>query len=401
MAATVFNRAVSQYVGDADSAGSMFIRDVSRFPELLKRTDYPLTKTIKFGAPLAQPKLKLEWGIRDIPPVNDTTAAGFDASTTTITPDNIGYYQVNHVILTPAGEKLWVTAVGASTLTVVRASFGGTTGTIVAAGAGLRIIGIATKENADSPLGPITQGEIDFNYFQIFDKMLQFSNRAKNTPTYENSNREQAALRMVLEIEMPRYIEETLLWGTRSLGSTTSPSTTGGVFQTSFNSNVVNAAGDILTEYSFLNGLQLAYNQVGAMNVGKTLMCNPFYKRIFGTWNRDMRRITGTDNTMDNRVQKFDTDFGTVDVLMNQYMVSVTDPSLPDGRMLVFNPDDYTLRPYSADSKWAEYAVSVSGWYDRRAVRGDYGLEAINPERRVAFTNLSTAPIDYPGFIAP
>lgn len=400
MAATVKNNARSQYV--ADTTSDLFIRDVSSFPDLVKRTDFPAFKSIKMGQPLGQPKLKLEWGVRHIPPVNDTTAAGFDNSTTTITPDNIGYYQVNHVILTPAGEKMWVTAVGASTLTVTRGAFGGTAGTIVAAGAGLRIIGIATKENAESPIGTYTQGEVDYNYYQIFDKMIQLSNRSRHTPTYEvKGDQLKASLQMIMEIEMPQYMEQTLLWGTRALGSTTSPSTMGGLFQTSYSSNSVDLAGDILTEYQFLEGLQEIYNLVGAANVGKTVMSHPFYKRIAANWNRDMIQIEHKEKTRDFRVDTYATDFGTVTWMMNHHMTSVTDPALPDGRMWVGDFDDLSFRPYSSDSNWAIYAVYEGGWYSRRAVRADLTLEALNPEKRTIFTNLSTTALDYPNFVTP
>ncbi len=394
------NRAVSQYV--ADTSSDLFIRDVSDFPALLKRTDFPLFTSIKAGKPLAQPKLKLEWGIRNIPPVNDVITTGGNSGVVTITPANIGYYQVGHVLLHPSGEKTLVTAVGVSDLTISRAFGGGAVAATIADASGVKIIGIATKENAESPLGPVTQGELDYNYYQIFDKMIQVSNRADKTPTYEiKGSRMQKWLKDTLEIEMPQLMENTLLWGTRSLGSTTVASTMGGVFQSSFNSNNVDVAGDILTEYNFLEGLQLAYNRVGSKNVGGTIMSHPFYKRIAANWYRDMRRLTNNDSTIDMRVMQFDTDFGTVKWMMNHQMTSVNDPTLPDGRILVADFDDYTLRPYADGSQWATYAVYEGGWYSRRAVRGDYSLEAINPERRVTFSNVSATALDYPNFVEP
>lgn len=400
MAGTTYNRAVSQYV--ADTTSDLFIRDVSRFPELIKRTDFPLFTSIKTGPAPEKPKLKLEWGIRDLPPINDTLASA-DDSTTTQTPANIGYYQKYHVIQCPSGEKLWVTAVGATTLTVVR-GFAGSTAAAIASNAGVRIIGIATPENVDSPLGPITQGELEYNYFQLFDKMIQFSDRARNTPTYEiMGDRMTDAEKMVLKVEAPQWAENTLLWGTRSLGNSTTPlpSTMGGVFQTSFNTSVVDLAGDILTEYQFLNGLQLAYNQVGAANVGKRVMMHPFYKRIMGTWYKDIRRMTNNDSKVNSRIDSFATDFGDVEVMLNHHMKSINDTTLADGRMLAYDPDDYTLRPYYSGAMWGLYAVAESGAYSRRAIRCDMTLEAINPEKRVAFVNLSTTALDYPNFVNP
>jgi hypothetical protein len=401
MTATTFARAVSQYVGDTTS--DLFIRDVSKFPDLIKRTDYPLFSMVKKGDAPRQPKLKLEWGIRHIPPVNDTVTETLasEAGPSTMTPANIGYYQVGHIILFPGGEKVRVSAVGATTLTVVRAQ-AGTSTEALADNAGIRIIGIAVLENAESPIGTLTQGEIDYNYFQIFDKMHQMSNRARNTPTYEISDdRLIAWLNTTMEVEMPQYMENTLLWGTRALGSTTSPSYMGGAFQTSYLGTIVDLDGEILTEYQFLEGLQDAYNIVGSNNVAKTVMSHMFYKRVASNWTRDMQQVENSSKTRNlGVVDTYDTDFGRISWVTNHHMVSVNDPTLPDGRMLVFDPDDLTLRPYSNDSKWAIYAVYEGGWYSRRAVRGDYTLEAINPERRVAFVDLNTTAVDYPNFVS-
>lgn len=399
MAATTYTRAVSQYV--ADTTSDLFIRDVSKFPELIKRQDFPLFTSIKQGEPLKQPKLKLEWGIRHLPPINDTVTETLTDSATDPTPANIGFYQVNHVLLFGTGEKMLVTAVGATQLTVVR-GFAGTTAAAVADNAGLRIIGIATKENAESPLGPITQGELDYNYFQIWDTMVQFSNRARHTPTYEvMDDRLTHNVNVKLEYEMPLSMEQTLLWGTRALGSTTSPSAMGGVFQSSYNGNVVDLDGEILTEYQFLEGLQEAYNQVGKANMAKRIMSHMFYKRVAANWTRDMVRTTDDSKTRNlGVVDTYDTDFGRIEWMSNHHMVSVNDPAIPDGRMLVYDPADYTLRPYTSDSKWGVWAVYEGGWYSRRAIRGDYTLEAINPERRVAFLDLNTTAGDYPNFVS-
>ncbi len=397
------NRAQTQYVADVGS--DLFIRDVSRFPELIKRTDYPLYTMIKTGEPLKQPKLKLEWGVRFLDPINDTITEVIanEAGPSTVTPANIGYYMVGHVIQLSSGEQIRVTAVGASTFTATR-GFAGTTISNEADNAGIRIIGIAVAENAESPLGPITRGELDYNYFQIWDEMLQYSQRAQVTPNYETDGDQlQMEVNKKLKTTMPQHMESTLRHGVRSIGNSTgTPSSMGGVFQPSFNTSNVDMAGDILTEYQFLEGLQLAYNQVGASNVGKTVMSHPFYKRIAGNWTRDMVRLTDDSKKRNlGVVDEYMTDFGTVRWVMNHHWTDVNDPTLPDGKILVFDPDDYTIRPYSSATKWGVWAIYEGGWYKRRAIRGDYTLEAINPEKRVAFDDLSKVALDYPNFVNP
>jgi hypothetical protein len=398
-ATTVSARAISQYSGDG--VADLFIRDVSKFPKLIKRTDYPLTATIKQGSPLEVPKLKLEWTVQYLDPVTDTLAgagAANEAGPSTITPTNIGYYMVGHVVEYASGEQVLITAVGATTYTASR-GFAGTTIAAQAAGTGTRIIGIAVKENAESPLGPITLGEVDYNYFQIFDEYVQFSARARYTPIYgQMDDRLTFEVEKKLRTTMPQLMENTLLRGLRSIGSTTVPSTMGGVFQSSFNQNAVAMAGAILTEYDFLEAVQKGYNNVGKETAGKTVMAHMFYKRVFANWTNNMRQYSPSDKKASNVFDSFETDFGTFNFIPNHHMVSVNDPTVPDGRILIFDPDDYTLRPYHKEAKWGVWAVYEGGWYSRRAIRGDYSLEAINPEKRVVITGLSTTASDYPNF---
>src|SRR6185312_13684069 len=107
MAATTYNRAVSQYSGDTPS--DLFIRDVSKFPKLIKRNEFPLTATINFGEPLERRMNKVEWGVSYLDPVNDTLGGAIaDGSTTTVTPTNIGYYMVGHVLMFASGEEALV-----------------------------------------------------------------------------------------------------------------------------------------------------------------------------------------------------------------------------------------------------------------------------------------------------
>jgi len=398
MAATTTTRAQSQYSGDVPS--DLFIRDVSKWPKLIQRSEYPLTSMIKHSEPLERRMHKIEWGRSYLDPVNDTIteALADEAGPSTMTPANIGYLMVGHVLMFASGEEGLVTAVGATTATVSR-GFAGTDIAAQADNSGYRIIGIAVKENAESPLGPITQGSLDYNYFEIFDEYVQFSHRAKVTPTYEvMDDRLTHEIAKKLENTMPQHLENTLLWGNRALGSTTSPSAMGGVFTSSFSASVVDMADAILTEYDFLEGVQQGFNQVGKNLVGKVVMAHPFYKRVFANWYNNIRQIGGKDKSITNVFDEVETDFGTFKWVHNHHMTSIDDPTIPDGRILVFDPDDLELIPYDKESKWGVWALYEGGWYSRRAIRGDYSLRAMNPEKRIAFTGVNTVAGNYPNF---
>jgi hypothetical protein len=398
MAATTVNRSMSQYSGDTPS--DLFIRDVSKWPKLIQRSEYPLTAMIKHSEPLERKMNKVEWGRSYLDPVNDTiTEAMIDeAGPSTVTPANIGYYMVGHKLQFASGEQGLVTAVGASTLTVSR-GYAGTTTAAQADNSGLRIIGIAVKENAESPQGPITQGDIDYNYFQIFDEYVQFSHRARVTPTYEvKDDRLTHEIQKKLQNTFPHHLENTLLWSERYLGSTTVASSMGGVFSASFNTSTSDLNGAILTEYDFLEAVQLGFNQVGGSLVGKTVMAHPFYKRVFANWYNNIRQIGGDTKSITNSFDSLESDFGTFKWVHNHHMTNINNPALPDGRILIFDPDDFELIPYDSESKWGVWAIYEGGWYSRRAIRGYYSLRAMNPQKRIAITEASTTAADYPNF---
>jgi len=401
MASTTYNRPVSQYVGDTPT--DLFVRDVSNWPKMVKRVDTPLLNLIKTIAPPDKPALKREWGISSPDPENDTLSVGITSVIPTVTPTNIGYYQVGNIIQIDS-EQMLVTAVGATDLTVLRGQFG----TVAAAHVntallnGIRIISIAVAENAESPRGVVTQGELDFNFCQIWDIMVQHSHRADVTPTYEyrNAGRSAMEVQKKLSTTLPNQMENQLLFGQRSIGSTTAPSTMGGVFQSSFIYTKVDAAGAALTEYSFLSAMQTAYQAVGGNMIGKTVMGHPLMKRIFGSWYAGQRHGSFSDTKINVTMDEIVTDFGTFKFVMNYKMTSIANPLVGDGRLLAFDPDDYQLQPYDAKAKWGVWDVYEGGWYKRRAIRGDYTLLAPNPEKRVSFTNLSVTDTDYASLVA-
>jgi len=399
MAQTVFNRPVSSYV--SDSTSDRFIRDVSEWPKVIRRTDTPLVNMIGYSPPPSKPMQKAEWGSSYPDPITDTLSVGIDGSTGTVTPTNIGYYQINDIIQMDS-EQMQVTAIGATDLTVTRA-FAGTTGAAHVATAllnGILIIGSATSENAETPRMPITLGDTDFNYHRLFDGMLQFSNRAEHTANYEvMDNQLKYHTKKYLQDTLPVDMELTLLRGLRALGTSTTASSMGGVFQPSF-STAVDVAGAPLTEYSFLEAMQSAYMAVGRDNMSRTVMAHPFYKRVFGSWYNNLRRIDGKTSSINTSFDEVDTDFGTFQFVHNHLMRDVANPALPDGRILVADFKDFTLRPHNSEAKWGVWSVYEGGFYKRRALRGDYTLLAPYAEKRTRITSISTDPAQYPSLIA-
>lgn len=400
MAATTTNTAMAQYSGATTPSG-LFIRDVPHWMDKLKRTDTPLTKLIKKGAAPKTPMLKLEWGYGSPNPDLDQLNEALDNSETGVDVDNGAFFQVGQVIKVD-DELMLVTSISSNTLTVVR-GYAGSTADTHADNTAVIIMSPAFKENQDTELSPITQGELAYNYFQQIEFSWQYSHRADVTPTYESrtkaGSRFAQELRKKMEVEAPVFMERTLINGLRALGSTTSPSAMGGIFQDDFNTTRNTSISGPLTETTLLDNLQTVYNLVGQDMMGKTLMANPFVCRIISSWYNDARRLTSSESRVGLAITEIDTGwFGTLSIVPNyKFTKTAANGETTLDKLIVFNPSDYELIPYSSDAGWQTGEFDTDGWYKKGFLRGDFSLKAQNPDSRLVLGGFSTSSADYPG----
>lgn len=402
MAATTSNVALNQYdvaVSGGTTPSNLFIRDVPDWTKLLRRTDVPLLKAIGglSGSAPKVPMLKAEWGWGSPDPMADVLGAAItDTSGTTITATNGAYFQVGTIFRVDE-EDFLVTNVSSNTLTVATRPFRGSTAATHLNGAPMYITGIAIAENASDPLSGITQGEVDYNYHEIIIFNWQLSERAKVTPTYESRNfagdRFSQELKKKMNTTAPIYLERMLLDGLRSQGTSTVPSTMGGLRQPSYITTRTQVAGSApLTETAFMDMAQTIYSLVGQDPMGKTIMLTPLVKRIVNSWYNDSRRSSSTDSKMSVKWDSIDTDFGTFTFLVNYQQEQIGRAN----QLYFLNLDDIKLRPYASSTGWSTGAIATNGWFDRGFLRADVTAIFQNPDARGQLYGFSTATADYP-----
>lgn len=397
MAATVSNVALNQYstgVSGGTTVSDLLIRDVPDWTKMLRRQDTPFLKMVGRGSAPSTPMLKREWGWGSPDPVKDQLAEALDDNETGIDVDHGDYFQVGDVIRVD-DELMLITSISTDTLTVTR-GFAGSAAAAHDNDEPVYILGPAIKENQDDPLSPITQGELDYNYHQIMTFTWQLSQRAKVTPTYETRNlpgtRDQQELRKKMEYTAPLRLERTLLEGLRSQGTSTVPSTLGGIRQPSFFTTATAMSGAPLTEYDLMETLQTVYNLVGQDQMSKTIMCGMFAKRLISSWYNDNRRYTGSDKTANLVFDEIDTEFGRIRFVVNYQL----DELGRGGDMFIFNPKDFKLAPYHSSTGWQTGMLATQGWYTKGFLRGDFTLTCENPDNRAKITGFSTTASDYP-----
>lgn len=402
MAATTSNTALNQYssaVSGGTTPADLFIRDVPDWTRLLRRTDTPLLKLIGglSGKAPSVPMNKAEWGWGSPDPMEDQAAEAIDGSETDIDVDNYSYWQVGDILRIDDEDMLVTAMSGSPTLTVVR-GFRGTSAASHDDDSKIYKIGIAIRENQDDPLSPLTQGEVDYNYHEIVIFNWQMSERAKVTPTYESRNfasdRFKQELQKKMEYTAPVYLERMLIDGLRFLGSSSSPSTMGGLRQPSYvtTRNTVAASGP-LTEQAFLDTCQDLYELVGLDKMGRTVMLGSFAKRIINSWYNDSRRTSGSDSKISVNFDTIQTDFGDFRFVINYQL----DRLGHSDTMYWLNPDEITMRPYASSTGWKTGMLATNGWYDRGFLRADVTTIWQNPDARAALSGFSTNEADYPG----
>lgn len=404
MAATISNRALTQYAGDTPTDLFLIPIDVD-FTKKQKRTDTPLLKLIGRASAPKVPTLKLPWGWGS--PDADTIllAQSLNATDTTFKIDDASKVQVGATILIEQEEFL-VTGLNEGTdfITVAPRPYNGAAASHANTMSGI-IMTPAIAENQATPLSPVTQGELDYNYFQQTEESIQLSHRAEVIPTIESYNlnlgkRSQALARQKMNETIPSQLEYRILFGRRNLGTTALPSSMGGLLNTPSYITTRNTSlgGVPLTENTLMSNLQTVYNLVGTDKMPKRIMAHPTVCRIISSWYNDTRRTSGTDEAISVKFIKIDSWFGEVTLYPNFRMVkSAAGGNAPLDQLVAFNEDDLKLVPLSGDSGWYMEPLLADGWYSRIAIRGDFTLQAQMPDARLLLGGFSVTESDYAG----
>lgn len=402
MAATYTNRAMTQYSGD--TAAALFLSpNVIDWTKKTKRTDTPLLKLIGRGKANTPAAIKDEWGWSSPDPDSDQLNGALDISQTNVTVDDASKFQVGSVFRIES-EGFLATGINETTnvVTVATRPYYGSAATH-ADNMSIMIQAPAIAENQATPLSTMTQGEKDYNYFQQIEESIQLSHRAQVIGTQETLSlklgaREQAELRKKMEDSIPTLLENSLLFGGRTLGTAAgSPSSMGGLLTTStFITTQNTSLSGVLTEGNLMSNLQTVHNLVGD-KIGRKVMAHPFVCEVISSWYNDTRRTSGMDESIKTFFTKIDTGwFGEFTLYPNYKMLkSAANGHVPLDQLVVFNDEDLSLIPLSGDSGWSTAALPEEGWYSRMAIRGDFTLRAQQPDTRLLLGGFSTTRSDY------
>ncbi len=396
MAATTAVGSRNQYstgVSGGTTASDLFYRDVPDWTDTLQRQDVPVSKMIGTAPAPTHPMNKAEWGEDAADPYSDTiTEAITDTAATTITAANGGFYQIGDVIVLSA-EEMRVTGRAGNVLTVER-GFAGTTAATHLDNAVVFITGPAVVESADDADSPYTQGDIDFNYHRIMTFTWALSKRAEVTGTYANrsGNNFATELKKKMQYTAPLRFELAIMLNQRAQGTGSSPSSFGGLRQSSYITTRTSLSSAILTETDLMDHLQTIHNLVGPGHAPDTLLCSPFGARVISSWYNDTRRSTMSDDKAKMYFTEVDTPFGTMKIVTSYLMSTVA-----NDKIYVADFADIKKRPYASSTGWQTGEHETQGWHRRGYLRGDYTLLFPYADARGELHTFSTTAGSYSG----
>lgn len=401
MAATITNHAVTSISGDVTPSALFYVPQMVDWTKKVRRTDSPFLTLIGRGKAPEKPVVKLPWGF-SYPDSDNDQVNGATGTGSTFTIDDASKLQVGSLIYIES-ETIRVTAFDEDTNVVTGdRGYAGTSAANHADNTAFLILPPAIAENQATPLSPMVQGETDYNYFQQMEWSIQMSHRAQVIPTQETlslkmSDHLKGELRKKMEDTIPQFLENALLFGNRSIGTTVNASTMGGIFNTSSYVSTSASVSGALTWGAIMTNLQTVSNLVGK-NIGLTAMAHPTVCEIISSFFEDTRVTGPKDESIKVYWRSFDTDYGVLKLLPNYRMLkSGVNGLVPLDKILFFNPDDIELVPLSGDSGWAMEPIATNGWFDQIAIRGDFTMRAQNPDTRLIISGFSTTRSDYAG----
>lgn len=310
---------------------------------------------------------------------------------TSITVDNGAVFQVGDQIkANVSDEVLFVTAVAANVLTVVR-GYGGTTPEPIGDNQTLFIIGNAALEGADAPAARFTNRTRKQNFTQIFSATVEVSGSQQAVQAVgvedELDFQKQERLR-----ELLRDLENTVINGVAPAasqqGSSSTRRTMNGLLQSIATNNFMPDTGPIPPG----DGLSLALLNEAVLNAAirtiwesanstiDTIVVNGAQKRNINNFVSNSRSFDSADTRFRDLVSVYESDFGVARVVLSRWV--------PRDTVLLLDSSRIEVLPLAGRS-FQFKRLATQGDREMGQIVGEYTLEFRNENAHGVITNLA------------
>jgi hypothetical protein len=347
-------------------------RDIADIVGLISPHETPLLDAI--GAPRAPARsIRHEWLEDSLSPlstrIND--AGGYDDEDTVLTVDDGTVFRDGDLVR-PVGsdEVMQVTESDATTVTVVR-GYGDTTAAALVDNQELVVIGHAALEGEDAAAAIARVRTLQVNYSQIFTETVSVSG-SMDAASLNGVEREFDYQVIARTRELMRQLEQSVIAGVQHAatpgGSASVRRTMGGLLGMISGTNAVvqAASGAALTEDMVNNAMRACWEKGGRPGV---LVCNGFQKRKISGFVTSTTQYTEGENRLKSLIDVYETDFGTVRVILSRWV--------PQDKVLLLDLDRIQVMPLAGRSFHVK-PLAATGDFRRAQVIGEYTLEALN-----------------------
>jgi hypothetical protein len=359
--------------------------DMSSALDILRPTDTPLLKLIgRDSLRDSCTAVKHEWledEVRGLASAVASSGTSFnnttDPVTVTITTGEQTKFRAQDIIKCE-DELCRVTGTGTNTISVTR-GWGGTTAAAHADSTAIILVAPALSQGQDT-LGARTTTKAGFyNYTQIFEEEVLVSATNQATAKWVagvDTEREIAKQFEALGVNM----ERTMLWGKRVQPTAATAAGAGAMdgILARLSTNVFDKSAAALTETMLVDAIEAVW-VYGAEVM--TIVTNSTQKRRINTFADAFREMPYGQTQYGAQVQRFDTDFGEVKLLLDRHM--------PTNAVLIVNENKIGFGPLQGRSLGITKLPPKSREYDTWQISGEYTMETRLEKSHAYIKNLA------------
>ena len=360
--------------------------DISDTLESISPTEVPLLQRIGRNS-LSKPctATKHEWLEYSLRSLDGAIAAS--GSTLANTTDPVSFNVVAgqgsqlraNDILKIEDELLRVTAVSTDSITVAR-GFGGSTAASHADSTAWKIVGNVDVQDAAVPTPRATTTANKFNYTQIYNDSVVVTSTAEAVRTYTRQDLMASLTADAIRLAWVTW-ERSIIYGKKVAPSSGVASAMDGILAM-ISTNAYAKAGAAFSEATLLTALQDVWTAGG--NVDSLLVVlNAFQKSKVNQFLDSMRMVPRTERTAGSVIDRYQTDFGTVDFML--------DRNMPTDTVLVLDMSRIGFGPLTDHSLRAIPIPRTTASKDTIQIWGQYTMELKNENAHAKITGLATS----------
>ena len=266
--------------------------------------------------------------------------------------------------------------------------FGGSTAALHATTATVYFVGQATLETESAWDSFYVTPTMPYNQFQVFSVPVELTRVAQATQQYGISNPQSYHEDKALT-DLMKLVNRSIFNGWRRSATSSYPGAFGAFPDTTaayIHSTHRSAQSSVaLAESTIEGGMQTCFEDVGSDNMPKVLVCNAWAKRKISSWWENRARIERGETSIGLVVDRIETDFGPLDVLL--------DYLCPPNALYLLNPANIGIGPLKGNGQnlaFSWYDIPYSSIGNLRVLWGAYTMEMRAPKTHYAITGFST-----------